>query len=137
MGSRLPVFPPFYDAAFWMAMVSCFIKNMARVPLACKEWDPTLSMTKPKQSLELTIWHLLPFRQCQYFVPVATEVKWHPGKVQIRVSRVAPSWIMSQACVTTAWMGQQGLPLVRAWCDRVSPLFSFFWLLIVRETRLI
>jgi len=44
---------------------------------------------------------------------------------------------MSVSHATTAHMGQHGFPSVSAWCNRISPLFPFFWFLIVSEMRFI
>jgi len=44
----------------------------------------------------------------------------------MRVSGVVPLHTISLARATKVQTGQQGFPLVRAWCDNVSPHFPFF-----------
>ncbi len=107
-------------------MVLCLVKNMAMVPLACSEWDPTFLMTKPKQSLglsqttSLTSWTMSLLCTCCHGREVASQ------KVQMRVSGVVTLQIMLQAHAMTAWTGQHGLSVVMAWWDKVLPLFPFF-----------
>jgi len=123
--------------AHWISMASCLLMNRAIAPPALSEWEPTWSGVYPSSCDPVARIDCFTTATMSLLCTYCHGRDFASRKAQMSVSGVAPYWSMSDNRATTALTGQHGFPSVSAWCDKVSPLFPFFWLSMVREIRLI
>jgi len=125
------------NPALWISSIEWLFKYSIIAPPTCNECKPTSNFSKhefPSPTAGMASFKTFPM------LVLHTNCQGNDGtalKAQISVSWDAPFCTMSCAHDTNAFTAQHWLFPVSAWWDKFCPLFPFFWLSIVKQTRFI